>query len=156
MPLVENFLSSWLRVDKNLMDQILDEESGYDFTEEKFLESLRVTLKMVPLFEITRKISDNHYYFNIGPESLTQFLGKLFGDLSGQPFSNDELASVQDSFYGFNISGEVWVNPVDGFPQQIKLNWNDFVTADLKLTNFNQATNIKAPAKSISLEKLLQ
>lgn len=152
---VEKFIGPWLRADKNLMDQMLAGEPGYDFSEEQFLEALRNTLKTNFLFELTRKISDNHYSFNVGPENLAEFLAKLFGDLSGQPFSADELASIQDSFYGFNISGEIWLQD-DGLPKQIKLNWNDFVNADLKLSNFNQITNIKAPVKSVSLEKLLQ
>lgn len=156
LPLVENFLNNWLRIDKNLMDQILAEEPGYDFTEEKFLDVLRTTLKTTPLFELTRKISNDHYSFNIGSENLAEFLGKLFGDLSGQPFSPDELTSIEDSFYGFSITGEVWINSADGLPQQIKLIWNDFVNADLKLSNFNQITGIKPPVKSVSLEKLLQ
>ncbi|MEK7114778.1 MAG: hypothetical protein AAB847_00220 [Patescibacteria group bacterium] len=154
--LVEKFIGPWLRVDKNLMDQMLAEEPGYDFSEEKFLESLRTALKSASLFELTRKISDNHYSFNINPENLAEFLGKLFGDLSGQPFLPDELASVQDSFFGFNINGEVWINPLDGLPQQIKLNWNNLANADLYFKNFNQPTEIKVPAKSVSLEKLLQ
>ncbi len=146
--LVKNFIGPWLRVDKNLMDQMLTEEPVYDFSEENFLEALRNTLKITPPFKLTRKISTDHYSFNVSPENLGEFLGKLFGDLSDQSF--------QDSFYDFNMSGEVWINPSDGLPQQIKLNWNDVVYADLHFTNFNQLTDIKAPLKSQSLEKLLQ
>lgn len=155
LPLVEKFLSNWLKVDKNLTDQILTEGSGYDFSEERFLESLRVALKTTSFFELTRKFSNDHYSFNIELRGLAEFLAKLFGDLSGQQFSPDEILAIQDSFHGFNISGEVWLQD-DGLPKRIKLNWNGFVNADLKLSNFNQITSIKSPAKSVSLEKLLQ
>lgn len=153
---IESFLNSWLRVDKNLMAEILAEEQGYDFSEEQFLEALRNSFKTISLFDLTRKISENHYSFNIGQKNLAEFLGNLFGDLSGQPFSSDELAAVEDSFYGFNINGEVWVNSTDGLPEKIKLNWNDFVTADLRFSKYNQVTSIKPPAKAVPLEKLLQ
>ena len=96
--LLQDLLGKWIVADANLIQQAAPEEN-YDlgFDEKLFLESLRQALKNSSPIILTRKLGEGHYEYVANAQSIAQFLGELFGGLSGQPLSEEEVVGLADS-----------------------------------------------------------
>ena len=155
--LLQDLLNKWIVANSNLIQEVNPEEN-YDlgFSEEIFLINLRQSLKSASPIILTRKLAEDHYEFSATPESLALFLGKLFGDLSGQPFTAEETSGLADSLYGYNFKGEIIINNATYLPKEIIINWQDTILVDLFVSNTNEPFSIVKIDGAVDLEELLK
>lgn len=157
--LIEPLLNRWIIVGKKLIARAAAEDGGGDagFNERQFLTELRPALARHPtLIRLVRKFSEEeHYQFIIHPDNGARFLADLFGTLSQKSFAEDELAGLTQYLSEYRINGELWINE-QGLPSRLLLNWNNWLTADLTFSAFNQPTALTPPTGAVPLENLLQ
>lgn len=156
--LIEPLLNRWIVVGRKLIARAAAEDGGGEagFNERQFLTALRPALaRHSALIRLVRKFSEGeHYQFVIHPDDGARFLADLFGTLSRKPFAEDELAGLTQYLSEYRINGELWLD--GGLPNRLLLNWNNWLTADLTLSAFNQPTALTPPAGAVPLENLLQ
>jgi hypothetical protein len=157
--LLEPLLEKWVLASSEIIKQLAppEEQLNLGFNEEQFISEIRKTIQQAPVISLIRKLSgENHYQFVVPPVELTQFLGLLIGNLSGQPFSEEEFINLFQILYQYQISGEVWIDPVKNLPTELVVGWNKWLTLHLRLKDFDELINIDNPPKAEKLEDLLK